>query len=760
MGLNDTYVQTRSNIFMIKPFPCVTTIYSILLSNKKQGQVSTSPQFLPTSSSFNVGASKQGFPSRVNFDVQKSPVCEYCKKPVHIIDKCYNLHGYPPNFKFIKGSGSRKTTAHVEVYSVDPPASVVSNMGSDSIKPSDSGVVPMVPGLTQDQFSQLMMLLQQSHVSVDSSSPPSLMASTNFVGKLLSESILLKSCMLSQAPSLNMPLVLGKLDHNLYKLLLPPVASDNATYISSCIDNSSFVSPVCALPETNKIVKAITSVNVVGSYERHVTTDVQTVRSDNALDLGSSTMGSKFFSEKGILHQTTFPHTPQQNEVVERKHRNVMETARAILFQSGLPIRFWGDCVLTATYLINKFHSSLLKDKSPYEQLSTSSHDCFSPIQSEATHPFPNPGISPASTLPADISLSSPDSSPSSDCPSFPHSESTIPPCNFESDLVSSPQPESALPPYNLESNFPPLRRSSRPHNPPTYLQNYIYTLPSTCSRFANSCITTVSSKPHIFEPNSYSQAVVVPEWKEALRKEFEAPEANGTWDIVELPKGKKSIGYKWHLSQFIQKPCIPHMQVALRLVRYLMGTPGFGVFYNNSSDLSMSVYYDSDWGTFPDSRKSVGGFCILLGDSLVGWKSKKQSIVSLSSAEAEYRSMSKATAAITWICRHLSHFGIFLSSPIHLFCDNHATIHISKNPIFHEHTKNIELDFHFVCTKLNEGLLQLLHTSSATQLAEMFTKPLVKAIHFVHLRKLGVVSPSNFPGDVNLYKEYKENVT
>lgn len=59
----------------------------------------------------------------------------------------------------------------------------------------------MVSGLTQDQFSQLMMLLQQSHVSADSFSTPTLMAYANFAGKLLSKSILLKSCMLSQIDS-------------------------------------------------------------------------------------------------------------------------------------------------------------------------------------------------------------------------------------------------------------------------------------------------------------------------------------------------------------------------------------------------------------------------------------------------------------------------------------------------------------------------------------------------------------------------------
>lgn len=96
---------------------------------------------------------------------------------------------------------------------------------------------------------------------------------------------------------------------------------------------------------------------------------VKVVRSDNALELGSSLSGSQFFSSKGIIHQTSCLYTPQQNGVVERKHKFLLETARALLFQSHLPIRFWGDCLLTATYLFNRFRSPTLHHKSPFELL-------------------------------------------------------------------------------------------------------------------------------------------------------------------------------------------------------------------------------------------------------------------------------------------------------------------------------------------------------------------------------------------------------
>ena len=88
------------------------------------------------------------------------------------------------------------------------------------------------------------------------------------------------------------------------------------------------------------------------------------------------------------------------------------------------------------------------------------------------------------------------------------------------------------------------------------------------------------------------------------------------------------------------------------------------------------------------DTQRSVTGFCIFLGDSLVSWKAKKQSIVSRSSAKAEYHALASTANELVWLQQLLQDFCVLVSSPTLLFCDNQAAVHIASNPNFHEQKK------------------------------------------------------------------------
>ncbi|GJT94400.1 putative RNA-directed DNA polymerase [Tanacetum coccineum] len=93
---------------------------------------------------------------------------------------------------------------------------------------------------------------------------------------------------------------------------------------------------------------------------------IKRVRFYNGGEFTSNDM-LEFYNEKGILLETTCPHTPQQNGVVERKHRHLLETARALRIGANLPKRFWGECILTAAHVINRLPSKVIKNKTPFE---------------------------------------------------------------------------------------------------------------------------------------------------------------------------------------------------------------------------------------------------------------------------------------------------------------------------------------------------------------------------------------------------------
>lgn len=124
-------------------------------------------------------------------------------------------------------------------------------------------------------------------------------------------------------------------------------------------------------------------------------------------------------------------------------------------------------------------------------------------------------------------------------------------------------------------------------------------------------------------------------------------------------------------------------------------------------------------------TRRSTIGYCTLLGDSLISWHTKKQTTLFRSSVEAEYLSMEMASCELTWPHFLLSGLGICHNEPMTLYSDNKDALYIAANPVFHEHTKHVELDYHLVHEKIQQGLTHTTHVSTTLQRADIFTKAL-----------------------------------
>ena len=167
---------------------------------------------------------------------------------------------------------------------------------------------------------------------------------------------------------------------------------------------------------------------------------------------------------------------------------------------------------------------------------------------------------------------------------------------------------------------------------------------------------------------------------------------------LIYLTVTRPDISYAVHVvSQFMTAPISPHYVVILRILRYLKGTIFDGLHFSSHSSLTLQAYSDADWAGDPIDRRSTTRYCFLLGDSLISCRSKKQIVVARSSTEAEYRALPATTAKLIWLRWLLHNLGVDCSTETKIHCDNQSAIQITHNDVFHELTKHIEIDCHFI---------------------------------------------------------------
>ena len=162
------------------------------------------------------------------------------------------------------------------------------------------------------------------------------------------------------------------------------------------------------------------------------------------------------------------------------------------------------------------------------------------------------------------------------------------------------------------------------------------------------------------------------------------------------------SVGYA---SRFMQEPTIEHMTAVKHILRYVAGTMHWGVRYTRGDHAAPLIgYSDSDLGGDVDNRRSTTGVAFFLGSNLVSWQSQKQRVVALSSCESEYMAATTAACQGIWLARLLGEIEDEDQKAAVLNVDNKSAISLSKNPVFHDRSKHIEIRYHFIRECVENG--------------------------------------------------------
>ena len=175
--------------------------------------------------------------------------------------------------------------------------------------------------------------------------------------------------------------------------------------------------------------------------------------------------------------------------------------------------------------------------------------------------------------------------------------------------------------------------------------------------------------------------------------------------------------------------PREPHLNAVKRILRYLRGTLDYGLLLRRSSAAELVVYTDADWAGCSDTHRSTSGYVVFLGDNLISWSSKRQPVVSRSSAEAEYRAVANGVAEACWLRQLLQELHNPLVRSTLVYCDNISAVYLSTNPIQHQRTKHVEIDLHFVRERVAIGDVRVLHVPTTSQFANIFTKGLPSSV-------------------------------
>ncbi|KAL2225521.1 UNVERIFIED_CONTAM: Retrovirus-related Pol polyprotein from transposon RE1 [Sesamum indicum] len=289
---------------------------------------------------------------------------------------------------------------------------------------------------------------------------------------------------------------------------------------------------------------------------------IKVLRSDNGSEFVNLNC-QNLHQRLGIIHQTSCIYTPKQNGRAESKHRHLLNVARALLFKASLPLKFWGNYILAATYIINRTPTDILGWSTPYQALNrhppTYTHLktfgclCFATNLNPHKSKFHKRAHK---CFFLGYSMTQKGYKAKTECFECPLPTPPVDTDDNNTKSLTVPSPSHVASPENapivqqndvVTSSQQSTRRSTRVSQKPLWLNNFVCQQNSSTLHCNSPTYSSfVASISAVKEPRSFAEAVQSPEWRAAMDTEIRALETNHTWKLTPLPAGKRAIGCKW----------------------------------------------------------------------------------------------------------------------------------------------------------------------------------------------------------------------
>ncbi|WVZ25126.1 hypothetical protein V8G54_003670 [Vigna mungo] len=231
------------------------------------------------------------------------------------------------------------------------------------------------------------------------------------------------------------------------------------------------------------------------------------------------------------------------------------------------------------------------------------------------------------------------------------------------------------------------------------------------------------------------------PKTEEERRKMESVPFSNGIGSIMygmvcTRPDVAHGVSV---LSQFMVNPGPTHSEALKWMLRYIRGSLGTGLSFQNNFQGGGYIegFVDSDFAGCMDTRKSRSGYVFTLFGTAVSWRSTLQSVVALSTTEAEYYALAEGVKEALWLKGLVRELG-FDQKSVCVHCDSQSAIHLANHQIYHSRTKHIDVKLHFVRSIVESGDVQICKIASEENPADMLTKPLAKERFLLLLSRIG----------------------